>query len=136
LFSKEEEEKENKSYLPNPKKKNTFPSSLKIQKREEFRLIYSKGEKHISNTFSLFILGNGYGKGRLGLTVTKRVGKAVERNRVKRIFREIFRKNKERINKNIDIVVHAKPEVVNKSYMEIEKEFLLMLDRLAKNNEK
>lgn len=136
MFSKEEEEKEKRSFQPNPKKRSTFPSSLKIQKREEFRLIYSRGEKHLSNSFSLFVLGNGFGKGRLGITVTKRVGKAFVRNRVKRMFREIFRKNRDKINENIDIIMHAKPEVANKSYWEIEKEFLLLLDRLAKKNEK
>ncbi len=136
MFSKEEEERENKSYQPNPKKRNTFPSSLKIQKREEFRFIYSKGAKYSSDSFSLYVLGKGYGKGRLGITVTKRVGKATARNRVKRIFREIFRKNKEKLGKNLDIIMHAKPDVLKRSYREIEGEFLLLLDRLIQKDEK
>lgn len=136
MFSKEEEEREEKSCQPNPKKRNAFPSSLRIQKREEFRLIYSKGVKHSSDSFSLFVLGSGYGKGRLGLTVTKRVGKAHKRNKVKRIFREIFRKNKEKLDQNVDIIIHARPDVVTKTYRELEKEFLSLIGTLKRKNDK
>lgn len=136
MFSKEEEEREERSCQPNPKKKNTFPSSFKIQKREEFRLIYSKGVKHSSGSFSLFVLGNGYGKGRLGITVTKRVGKAHTRNKVKRIFREIFRKNKEKLGKNIDIIIHARPNAVNRTYWELEEEFLSLVETIKLKDDK
>ncbi len=135
MLLKGEGEKEGKNYQPNPKKKNTFPSSLKIQKREEFRIIYLKGERISSESFSLFVLGKGFGKGRLGITVTKRIGKASKRNKVKRIFREIFRKNREKLSEGIDIVVHAKPEVLNKNYWEIEEEFLSLAADISKKNE-
>ncbi|MFQ6110374.1 MAG: ribonuclease P protein component [Candidatus Aminicenantales bacterium] len=132
MLLKGEGEKEDKNYQPNPKKKNTFPSSLKIQKREEFRLIYSKGERFSSHSFSLFVLGKGFGKGRLGITVTKKVGKAVKRNRIKRMIREIFRKNKDKFGERIDIIVHTRPEAANKSYQELEEEFLTLAKDIPK----
>lgn len=46
--------------------------------------------------------------GRVGITITRKVGNAVERNRVKRLVREVFRRNREWFPPGVDIVFIAK----------------------------
>ena len=53
---------------------------------------------------------NGLGTTRLGITVGKRAGNAVKRNRVKRLIREFFRLNYSRIPRGYDMVVAAKKD--------------------------
>lgn len=48
---------------------------------------------------------------RLGLSVSRRVGGAVERNRIKRLLREAFAAEAERVPRDVDLVVVARPEV-------------------------
>ena len=52
--------------------------------------------------------GDGQGRVRLGITVSRRVGKAVVRNRVKRRVREWFRRERAQMQRNLDIVVVAR----------------------------
>ena len=68
----------------------------------------------------------------LGLTVPRRVGKAVARNRVKRRLREIFRRHRAELNPPMDIVVNVRPTVSERSYDELEREFLSSHRRLAR----
>jgi len=61
---------------------------------------------------------------RLGITVSRKVGNAVKRNRIKRWVREVFRKHPEIFVKPIDIVLIAKRNIDDFSYQRIEEEFL------------
>jgi ribonuclease P protein component len=67
-----------------------------------------KGSKVYNKYFILIYLPNENKKNRLGITVTKRVGKSVKRNKIKRYCREFFRLNKCTIPENIDINIIAK----------------------------
>jgi len=58
---------------------------------------------------------------RLGLVVSRRLGNAVKRNKLKRRIREIFRLNKHRIIKSVDIIVIPQKESVNLQYDKLEK---------------
>ncbi|MEW5806922.1 MAG: ribonuclease P protein component [Acidobacteriota bacterium] len=127
MSSSGDEEKVERNCQPDRRPDERFPPSLRIRKKDDFRLIYSKGQKITSESFTLFILGQGIGKGRLGITVSKQLGKAHARNRVKRILREIFRKNKGRIGNKIDIIINARPGIREKKYSELSNELLLKL---------
>lgn len=87
---------------------NSFSKDERIRKRSEF--IRLKGAKQAiqNQQFIAVIERNRTEKNRLGITVTKKVGSAVTRNRIKRIVRECFRKNKNNILGNRDIHVIAK----------------------------
>jgi ribonuclease P protein component len=64
---------------------------------------------------------------RLGVTVSKKVGNAVIRNRCKRIIREIFRKNKDKFPLGADVVVVVRREMVGKRYSDVLEELCSIL---------
>lgn len=80
----------------------------------------------------LFALPNGLGHCRIGLTVTRKTGGAVTRNRVKRRLREIYRTNRELFDEPFDLVVNARPSIKERSFDELERELLRTYRRLAR----
>ena len=76
------------------------------------------GKRHHTRHFVVIIKQNGLGITRLGVTVSKKAGNAVKRNRVKRLIREFFRLNNSKIPQGHDIVVTAKKDA---SYLDLWK---------------
>ena len=66
---------------------------------------------------------------RLGITVTRKTGNSVERNRSRRLVREVFRKNKWRVPPGVDIVINVKRSLVEAAYGDFEVEFVSFLQR-------
>jgi ribonuclease P protein component len=93
----------------------------------QFRRVYDKGRRYNSALFTLFVIKNNESLTRLGVTVTRKTGNAVERNRCKRILREIFRRHKTAIIGNCDLVFNVKKAMLVASYQETEAEFLRLL---------
>lgn len=63
---------------------------------------------------------------RIGLTVSRKVGNAVIRNRVKRRLREIFRRNKSAFPKGTDLVIIARQNAAEATWEELQKEVLAL----------
>ncbi len=95
---------------------SSFSGEEKICKKKDFEEAYKKGGKSVNRNFILIVHPNMVGKRRLGMTVGKKVGKAVKRNRIKRIVREYFRLNKELFLPSSDIVFIAKHQTRNLTY--------------------
>jgi ribonuclease P protein component len=74
----------------------------------------------------VFLLANG-GVGRLGIAATKKLGGAVERNRAKRLIREVFRRNK--IADGFDVVVVPKRDLLDASLSTLEADYRRLLAR-------
>ena len=87
-----------------------FPKTDRILKRSYF-LQLSKNGKRVKNKYFTAVYSQGlFGTTRLGLTVSKKAGNSVRRNKIKRRIREYFRMNKDSFKKKWDINVIAKPE--------------------------
>ena len=71
-----------------------YPGFCRLRKSWEYRLVKKMGCKFNTSHFVLLVFDNHIHNSRLGITVSRRVGNAVERNRLKRIIREYFRVRK------------------------------------------
>lgn len=85
-----------------------------------------------SASFTLYALPNNAGRPRLGLTVSRRIGGAVERNRVKRVLREVFRRNRCVLAAPLDLVVVARSGIEQRSLAELSQEFVRRCKDLAR----
>jgi ribonuclease P protein component len=85
--------------------RQTFGKQDRIRKRKDYLNIYQQGVRSYSLHFTAIVRQNPSGLTRLGLTVSKKVGNAVKRNRMKRLVREFFRLNKARLSASQDIVI-------------------------------
>ena len=90
-----------------------------LTKPEQYALVYSKGGSWINNLIVMRALPNGLSLSRYGFSVSKRVGKAVIRNRVKRRLREILRAAP--LQPGWDIVFIARSLIATADYSSLEK---------------
>ena len=112
-------------------KTERFPHSNRIVRTVDYKTIYKVGKKIHSERFVLFYRKNEIGHCRLGMTVSRKIGCAVIRNRTKRLFREIFRKTSEEIPGNLDIIINAKSGCVSAGFNELREEFIAAAKKAA-----
>ncbi len=105
-------------------------ASNKIKKNQEFRQVYSKGKSMANKLLIIYITNNNIDEVRVGFTVSKRVGNSVVRSRVKRLMKESFRLNINKVKKGYDIVFVARTTANNSSYKEIESAMLHLLRKM------
>jgi ribonuclease P protein component len=85
--------------------------------KAQFERVHERGRPWVSGVVVVRVLPNGLGISRYGLTVSRRVGKAVVRNRVKRLLREILRQTP--LRPGWDMVLIARPPAARESYARI-----------------
>ncbi len=85
-----------------------LPAAARVRKRREFLEIQRVGRRLPTRHFLVVALEGGLGGARLGITVTRKIGCAVERNRVKRSVREAFRRSRQIVADGVSLVVIAR----------------------------
>lgn len=91
---------------------NAYTKTDRLRKRSEFVHVIQQGRRVQNRHFIAIYCPGQKSASRIGITVTKRVGKAVTRNRIKRIVREHFRLTRKSTQPYLDINVIAKKEAV------------------------
>jgi ribonuclease P protein component len=86
----------------------SFRPSERLRRRGEFLDVQRRGRKIVTPHFLVFLLDVTAEGTRIGVTASKKVGGAVARNRIKRLVREAFRRNKSLFPSGKDIVLVAK----------------------------
>ena len=99
----------------------------RLRKTREFAAVRRTGRSWVNELLVLRIASNETGLSRVGFSVSRRVGKAVIRNRVKRRLREIVRQRD--IAGSVDIVITARVPAAQASYRELERAVDQLLKR-------
>ena len=94
-----------------------------------YRRVFEQGEKLVGSLFILYILPTLEPHSRLGIAVSKRLGNAVVRNRIKRCLRETFRQHKALVPSSCDVVCVARHGAVGGPCALYTEQFLLLLQR-------
>ncbi len=92
-----------------------------LKKRDDFKQIYKKGSPSYNRDFKIIGLANSLENNRYGFSISKKFGKAHERNRMKRQLREIVRLNDKRFPPGYDFVIIPKQTIKDEKYGRIEK---------------
>ena len=90
-----------------------------LTKRIQYTLVYDEGRSWVSSLVVMKALPNGLALSRYGLSVSRRIGNSVTRNRVKRWLREVLRLTP--LEPGWDIVFIARPAVAATSYADVEQ---------------
>jgi ribonuclease P protein component len=118
-----------------------------LHNHRQFRQVYDLGDRFHTPYFSVFILKNDRGERRCGITVTRKIGSAVVRNRCKRILREVVRSYYTRdlaSNKvkeiaeasnaaGYDLVINVKTGLLTADFKQIGESFARVMDRFHKS---
>ena len=101
-----------------------FPPGLHLKKPSEFRAVFDRGVKRHTRGFILFRAPNTLQRPRLGVSVSRKIGGAVVRNRVKRLIREAYRLNWRSWElSDSDLVVIAKRGADTLGFHDVSREF-------------
>ena len=103
-----------------------YSSSLKLN--HIFRRLY-RTSGQANSCLVLYARKNRTGTNRVGITVSKKLGKAVVRNRVRRRIREAYRLNEEQFQPGWDIVVVARSRAVDVSFQKLTQSLLSLADQ-------
>ncbi|WP_315117040.1 ribonuclease P protein component [uncultured Clostridium sp.] len=102
----------------------------KLRKNAEFRVVYRRGRSISNDLLVLYTYRNGKNNfNRLGVSVSKKVGKSVIRNRTRRLIKETYRLNSSRVKQGYDLVVIARTNAKDKNYKQIENSLINLFKR-------
>ena len=99
-----------------------------VKKNEDFSRIIKKCKPYKSNNFIIYIEKDTDSIYKFGISASKKVGNAVKRNKLKRQIKSILDKNVYKNNFNCIIII--KKEVVDKTFLELEKDLNSLIDKL------
>lgn len=91
----------------------------RIRRKSDFASLYRDGGRLRGRYFTLVFRASGLGHSRLAVVASRKVGPAIVRNRVKRRFRELFRRNKGLLEEPLDLIVIARPEAGEAAWTDV-----------------
>ena len=101
----------------------------KLRYNWEFQNGYQNGRKYWSRFFVIYVLPNRFNSVRLGITVSKKAGGSVQRNRIKRLVRESFRFIKCKLKKGYDIIVIGRKPAFQLKCQQAQSELMCLFRR-------
>ncbi len=107
-------------------------SLVKIKENYEFRRAYTRGESFVTPYAVIYAFKTKRNNVRLGITTGKKIGKAVERNRAKRLITAAFRNILPRLCVGYDYVIVARVRILSVKSTVVEKAFIKVLSDSGK----
>lgn len=113
-------------------------NTVAIKLNKDFKRLYYRGKNIACGYVVVYAMKNKLGYNRLGLTCGKSIGKAVTRNRIKRLMRESYRFSEDNLKMGYDFVIVARMRAVGKDFQTIFKDIRYAFHKLElmKNDEK
>ena len=105
--------------------------TVSLKQNHLFRRLYQKGRSAVTPCLAVYCRKNGGSVSRLGITAGVKLGCAVQRNRVRRRIREIYRTNEARLLPGYDLVVVARVRAGHSRYREVKRSLLSLADKLG-----
>jgi ribonuclease P protein component len=111
-----------------------LPREKRLAKRREFLRVYETGRKLFSRYCVVFFAANDLAFSRVGITATKKLGKANVRNRLKRWTREVYRRQRgplEFDQRTLDLVINIKPNAADADFRDYSSDLERSLRKIA-----
>lgn len=105
-----------------------FSKPLKLN--HVFRRLYRSGNQAANRCLVLYCRRCRGQENRVGITVSKKLGKAVVRNKIRRRLREVYRLNESRFLRGYDLVVVARGACVEASFQQLQSAYLTLAAKL------
>lgn len=105
---------------------------LRLSRREDFGKVYRHGKSSANRQFVLYVLRQpAIERFKLGISVSKKVGKAVERNRIRRLVKEIVRHHADRIAEHHELILIVRRPAAEMDYHQMEKSIIHVMKRAS-----
>jgi ribonuclease P protein component len=109
-----------------------FPRSGRLLRHTDYERVYKQGRRHFSSHMTVFYLHRGGEQGwRVGFTVSRALGGAVDRNRMKRRLRESVRKCWPQVSVPMDVVVNPKKSLLKAPFGDLVTEMQRAFEVMA-----
>jgi len=108
----------------------SFPAAARLQGKKDYDRVYRRGFRLWIHPLGVQVLPKDGGKSRLGLSVSKKVGGSVARNRWKRAIREAFRLQRHRLEVPCDLVVMVDWDADEEESDKVEEAFREIIEEL------
>jgi ribonuclease P protein component len=122
---------------PTAKARQTLPKQSRLSARAEFQKIYALGQRYDGRLMAAFLRKNDLPVHRLGVTAsTKAIGKSVDRNRARRLLREVFRRSRtelDALGQQYDWVINAKKSLLSANEELRFREFRRIVEQVARD---
>ena len=120
---------------PAPQAGSGFPRAARLLKHADFERVYKQGRRHFSPHMTVFFLPQAEGHARIGFTVGRVLGGAVQRNRIRRRLREAVRLCRSTLQGAVDVVINPKKSVLTLEFAvlleEVGRAFTVIARKLA-----
>lgn len=112
--------------------KETYGPQERIKKKQEFLFLYKKGKRYKGKYFNLVYFPNNLDFSRMAVIVSKKIGNAVSRNKIKRWMRDLFRRNKGLLKDHFDILIVVKRDIQEASWSSLHESYIIAIESMTK----
>ena len=107
----------------------------RLKKRYQFNYVYKSGDHYSGEHIVLYVVSSKTKSIKVGLAVTKKVGHAVVRNKIRRRLREIVKSQIPKLKQSYNIIVVAKENISSASFEKLSNEFFKLIKKADLINE-